>query len=305
MECNGPAAIQHRYKEKPYVDRSTGGGRSAIVCALGNENGTILEQVSIPTTTPERRWSRIRRYFKEQGHEALGVAAFGPVDVKPQSPTYGRILDTPKLAWRHFDFLGALKKELDVPMGLDTDVNGSCLGEMTYGCAQGLDSAIYITIGTGVGVRASTRAENCCTVCCTPREAIPVARHPEDPEGGMLPIIPTVWNCPADRPSSDAGAKRLWAGRQPDHFGTESYYIAQGLVNYIMILSPQKIILGGGVMHQEQLFPMIREKVAGDDRRLLQRPLSWRIWTTILCRPASTTIRGIMGCIKLGLDALC
>ena len=127
-------------------------GGTKMVCALGNENGTILEQVSIPTTTPEETVEQIVRYFKDKDIKALGVAAFGPVDVKPQSPTYGRILDTPKLAWRHFDFLGALKKELDVPMGLDTDVNGSCLGEMTYGCAQGLDSAIYITIGTGVGV---------------------------------------------------------------------------------------------------------------------------------------------------------
>ena len=103
-------------------------GGTKMVCALGNENGTILEQVSIPTTTPEETVEQIVRYFKDKDIKALGVAAFGPVDVKPQSPTYGRILDTPKLAWRHFDFLGALKKELDVPMGLDTDVNGSCLG---------------------------------------------------------------------------------------------------------------------------------------------------------------------------------
>ena len=130
-------------------------GGTKMVCAVGREDGSILEQVSIPTTTPEETVAGIVNYFKGKEIEALGVAAFGPVDVKPQSPTYGQILDTPKLAWRHFDLLGALKKELDVPMGLDTDVNGSCLGELTYGCAKGLDSVIYITIGTGVGVGVS------------------------------------------------------------------------------------------------------------------------------------------------------
>lgn len=196
-------------------------GGTKMVCALGNENGTILEQVSIPTTTPEETVEQIVRYFKDKDIKALGVAAFGPVDVKPQSPTYGRILDTPKLAWRHFDFLGALKKELDVPMGLDTDVNGSCLGEMTYGCAQGLDSAIYITIGTGVGVGVCAGGKLLHGMLHPEGGHILLARHPEDPEGASAPIIPTVWRVlPADRPSSDAGAKRLWSWWTNPRFGS-------------------------------------------------------------------------------------
>ena len=104
-------------------------GGTKMVCAIGKEDGTILEQVSIPTTTPEETIPKLIEYFKDKEIEALGVAAFGPVDVKPESETYGYILDTPKLAWRHKDLLGRLKAELKVPMGLDTDVNGSCLGE--------------------------------------------------------------------------------------------------------------------------------------------------------------------------------
>ena len=118
-------------------------GGTKMVCAIGKEDGTILEQVSIPTTTPEETIPKLIEYFKDKEIEALGVAAFGPVDVKPESETYGYILDTPKLAWRHKDLLGRLKAELKVPMGLDTDVNGSCLGEVTYGCARGLDSVIH------------------------------------------------------------------------------------------------------------------------------------------------------------------
>ena len=134
-------------------------GGTKMVCAIGKEDGTILEQVSIPTTTPEETIPKLIEYFKDKEIEALGVAAFGPVDVKPESETYGYILDTPKLAWRHKDFLGRLKAELKVPMGLDTDVNGSCLGEVTYGCARGLDSVIYITIGTGVGAVSYTHLD--------------------------------------------------------------------------------------------------------------------------------------------------
>ena len=123
-----------------------------MVCALGREDGTIIEQVSIPTTTPEETIPKITAYFKDKGIEALGIGAFGPVGVDPKADNYGYILETPNLAWRNKDLLGGLKKELNVPMGIDTDVNGSCLGEVTYGCAKGLDSVVYITIGTGVGV---------------------------------------------------------------------------------------------------------------------------------------------------------
>lgn len=281
-------------------------GGTKMVCALGNENGTILEQVSIPTTTPEETVEQIVRYFKDKDIEALGVAAFGPVDVKPQSPTYGRILDTPKLAWRHFDLLGALKKELDVPMGLDTDVNGSCLGEMTYGCAKGLDSAIYITIGTGVGVGVCAGGKLLHGMLHPEGGHILLARHPEDPEGGICPYHPNCLEGFASGPPIERrwGKKAVELVDRPEVWELESYYIAQALVNYIMILSPQKIILGGGVMHQEQLFPMIREKVREMIGGYLNTPELADLDNYIV--PASLhDDQGIMGCIKLGLDALC
>ena len=127
-------------------------GGTKMVCALGLSDGTILDQTSIPTTTPEETVDRIADYFRGTEIVALGVATFGPVDVKKGSSTYGRILNTPKLAWQNYDLLSALKQRIPVPMEIDTDVNGSCLGELTFGCAKGLDSVIYITIGTGVGV---------------------------------------------------------------------------------------------------------------------------------------------------------
>lgn len=276
-----------------------------MVCALGKEDGTILEQMSIPTTTPEETIPKIVNYFKNKGISALGVAAFGPVDVNPESETYGYILDTPKLAWQHKEFLGALKRELRVPMGLDTDVNGSCLGEITYGCAKGLDSVIYITIGTGVGVGVYVNGKLLHGMLHPEGGHILLTRHPEDPEGGICPYHKNCLEGFASGPSIEArwGKKAVDLKDDLKVWEIESFYIAQALVDYIMILSPQKIILGGGVMHQEQLFPMIREKVNEMLCGYIVTKEIKEIDNYIV--PASLhDDQGIMGCIKLGLNAL-
>lgn len=179
-------------------------GGTKMVCAIGKEDGTILEQVSIPTTTPEETIPKLIEYFKDKEIEALGVAAFGPVDVKPDSETYGYILDTPKLAWRHKDFLGRLKEKLKVPMGLDTDVNGSCLGEVTYGCAKGLDSVIYITIGTGVGVGVCINGTLLHGMLHPEGGHILLARHEDDPKGGICPYHKNCLEGFASGPSIEA-----------------------------------------------------------------------------------------------------
>lgn len=202
------------------------------------------EQVSIPTTTPEETIPKIIAYFKDKKIDALGVAAFGPVDVKPGSETYGYILDTPKLAWRHKDLLGDLRKELDVPIGLDTDVNGSCLGEVTYGCAKGLLSVIYITIGTGVGVGVWVNGKLLHGMLHPEGGHILLTRHPEDPDGGICPSHHNCLEGFASGPSIEArwGKKAIELIDKPEVWELESYYIAQALTDYIMILSPQKII---------------------------------------------------------------
>ena len=280
-------------------------GGTKMVCAIGKEDGTILEQVSIPTTTPEETIPKRIEYFKDKEIEALGVAAFGPVDVKPESETYGYILDTPKLAWRHKDFLGRLKAELKVPMGLDTDVNGSCLGEVTYGCARGLDSVIYITIGTGVGVGVCINGKLLHGMLHPEGGHILLARHEDDSKGGICPYHKNCLEGFASGPSIEArwGKKAVELVDRPEVWEMESYYIAQALVDYIMLLSPQKIILGGGVMHQEQLFPMIRQKV----REMLNGYIKTKELEDMdsYIVPASLhDDQGIMGCIKLGLNAL-
>ena len=242
-------------------------GGTKMVMAIGDENGRILEQRSIPTTTPEETMPQIIEYFKERltedGIKALGVGAFGPVDVVKGSPTYGHILNTPKLAWKGYDLAGTLEKALGIPVGLDTDVNGSCLGEMTYGCAKGLDTVVYITIGTGIGAGIAVNGKLLHGMLHPEAGHILIAKNSHDPGRSVCPYHDSCFEGLASGPSIEArwGKKAVELVDNKVVWELESDYIAKGLVNMILTLSPQKIILGGGVMHQEQLFPMIRSKV--------------------------------------------
>ncbi len=126
-------------------------GGTKMVCAIGDENGKIREQVSIPTTTPEETMPKIADYFRDKQIDALGIACFGPVELDRNDPKYGYITSTSKLSWIDSDFAGRLQRELHCPVGFDTDVNGSVLGEVTFGQAKGKNCVLYLTVGTGVG----------------------------------------------------------------------------------------------------------------------------------------------------------
>lgn len=237
-------------------------GGTKMVCAIGLEDGTILDQVSIPTTTPDETIEKIADYFKDKDIVSLGVASFGPVDVKKGSPTYGYILSTPKLAWQNFDLLSALKAKINVPMEIDTDVNGSCLGEMTFGCAKNLDCVIYLTIGTGVGAGIAVNGKLLHGMLHPEAGHALLAKHPDDKYKGKCPFHPNCVEGLCSGPAIEErwGAKAITLADKEEVWEMESFYLAQAIVNYICILSPQKVILGGGVMHQMQLFPLIRKK---------------------------------------------
>ena len=126
------------------------GGTKFVVC-IGNEKGEVLERESFPTEAPEKTMENVFKFFDGKEIEALGVGSFGPIDPDLTSPTYGYITTTPKPGWNNYNIMGALKERYDIPMAFDTDVNGAALGEATFGAAKGLDSALYLTIGTGIG----------------------------------------------------------------------------------------------------------------------------------------------------------
>ena len=127
-------------------------GGTKMVLAVYDGDGQELERLTIPTEAPEITMPRMTGFFRDHAVDALGVGSFGPLDLNPDSPTYGSITTTPKLRWRNYPIMRVLGEELGVPVGIDTDVNAAALGEAALGCTQGLDCSMYITVGTGIGV---------------------------------------------------------------------------------------------------------------------------------------------------------
>ncbi len=279
-------------------------GGTKMVCAIGDENGKIYEQVSIPTTTPDETMPKIIDYFKDKEIKAIGIACFGPIDLNKSSETYGYITSTPKTAWKNFNIVGCVKDALGIPVGFDTDVNGSLLGEITWGCAKGLTDAIYLTIGTGIGGGVMTNGKLLHGMLHPELGHIIVTKSAKDKGECVCPYHDSCLEGLAAGPSIEKrwGAKGKDLVDRAEVWELEAEYIGTALVNFCMTLSPQKIILGGGVMHQMQLFPLIRkvfkEKMAGYINTKALDNLDEYIV------PASLhDDQGIMGAVKLAIDA--
>lgn len=280
-------------------------GGTKMVCAIGNENGEILEQKSIPTTTPEETMPAILEYFKDKEIASIGIACFGPIDLNKNSETYGYITSTPKIPWRNYNIVGAVKDALKIPVGFDTDVNGSLLGEVTWGCAKGLTDAVYFTIGTGVGAGIMTNGKMLHGMLHPEAGHVKMVPRSGDTYKGKCPYHGTCFEGMAAGPAIEErwGAKAVQLADREEVWDLESYYIAQVLMGIVLTLSPQKIILGGGVMHQKQLFSMIREKMLKELNGYIQAKELADIDNYIV--PASLNDdQGIMGCIKLAMNSL-
>ncbi len=275
-------------------------GGTKMVLAIGNENGEILEQVSVPTETPDVTIPKIIDYFKGKDIAALGIGSFGPIDLDKKSETYGYITSTPKLAWANYDLVGNIKKALSIPIGFDTDVNGSALGEATWGSTKGIDSSIYITIGTGIGVGVYQNGGLLHGMLHPEAGHVLLSKHETDHFEGVCPYHPNCLEGLASGPSIEKrwGKKAIELKDETEVWELEAYYIAQALVGYILTLSPHRIVLGGGVMHQEQLFPLIRKKVV----ELLNGYVRTSQISDIdnyIVPAALNDNQGIMGCIQL------
>lgn len=280
-------------------------GGTKMVCAIGNENGEIFERVSIPTETPEITMPKLIDYFKDKEIEALGIGCFGPIDLNRMSDTYGYITTTPKLKWANYNIVGAFKEALGVPVGFDTDVNGSALGEATWGITKGLENSVYFTIGTGVGAGIISNGKLLHGMLHPEGGHVLLAKHPDDSYAGKCPYHRNCLEGLAAGPAIEArwGKKGIELADRKEVWEMEAFYIGQAIVDYIMILSPQRIILGGGVMHQEHMMPLVREEV--------KRQLSGYIQTrelenldSYIVLPSLNDNQGIMGALKLAMDEL-
>jgi fructokinase len=242
-------------------------GGTKFVCGIGNEQGEIIDRFVTPTQDPGDTLDRVVAYFNNSMEKyslrGIGLASFGPVDLNPDSDTYGYITSTPKKRWQYFDIKGELERSLGFEIPFDTDVNGAVLAEHLWGGAQGVKNAVYITVGTGIGGGVMVEGQ-----------LIHGLLHPElghmrlrGPEGadfkGICPFHDYCLEGLAAGPAIEARWNQAANTLAPDHpaWELEAAYLAEGISNIILTLSPEVIILGGGVMHQKFLFPLIRKKV--------------------------------------------
>lgn len=279
-------------------------GGTKMVCAIGDKDGKILERMTIPTEKPEMTMPKMIAFFQSKNIMALGIGCFGPIDLNRNSDTYGYITSTPKLAWKNFNIVGEFQKALNIPVGFDTDVNASLLGEMTWGIAKGKHTAMYITIGTGIG--AGIMAEGKLLHGMLHPEAGHIILKPETKDmeehfGGVCPYHKYCFEGLASGPSIEKrwGRKGIELADKEEVWDLEADYIAQAIYGYILTLSPEVIILGGGVMHQKKLFPKIRERIENLNQSYIQTKELMDMEHYII--PASLEDdQGILGAIQLG-----
>ena len=241
------------------------GGGTKFICAVGSGPDKIVDETRFLTTTPGETLDQAIAFFKKYNLAAIGLAPFGPLDLNPKSPAFGSITATPKPGWSNIDILGRFRRHFQVPMAFDLDVNAAAYGEYHWlPTNRELDSLVYFTIGTGIGAGVIVNGK-----------VVHGLTHPEaghmrlphdvqkDPFPGGCPFhgdcfeglangpaIGKRWGQPADRLPDEHPAWKL-----------EADYIAYAIANVIFMLSPQRIVLGGGVMERSQLFLLIRQKV--------------------------------------------
>lgn len=280
-------------------------GGTKMVCAIGNEQGEIMERISIPTVSPEETMPQMIAFFREHHIEALGVGCFGPINPVKGTATYGYITSTPKLAWQDYNIVGAFEEALACPVGFDTDVNAAMLGEATFGIAKGLDSCIYVTIGTGVGVGVYINGGLLHGMMHPEAGHILLQRHPSDSYAGKCPFHGNCLEGLAAGPAIEErwGAKGIELKDRREVWELEAYYIAQACVNFTLVYSPRRIILGGGVMHQEQLFPLVRQQYQELMAGYVVTPELENLNRYIVSCSLGDN-QGVMGCLELALEAV-
>lgn len=282
-------------------------GGTKFVCAVGTGPDDIRAEIRFPTTTPAENINQCLAFFREQAARygeltAVGIASFGPVDPDPRSPTFGYITTTPKPGWANTDFAGVIGRSLGVPVGFDTDVNGAALGEWRWGAAQGLDTFIYLTIGTGIGGGAMVNGRLLHGLIHPEMGHIPLPHDwAADPFPGRCPYHGDCLEGMASGPAIADRWGKPGGDLPPDHpaWELEAHYLALALHTFICMLSPQRIIMGGGVMAQPQIFPLLRQKVQASLRGYVQHTAVLENIDSYIVPPALGARAGVAGAIAL------
>jgi fructokinase len=276
-------------------------------CAVGTGPDDVRAGVTIPTTTPGETMGRVVEFFeREEPISALGIGCFGPIDTKPESPTWGYITTTPKRGWAQVDVAQAIRRELALPVAFDTDANAAALGEHRWGAARGLETFCYITIGTGIGGGGMARGR-----------LLQGLVHPEfghmrlprdlaaDPFPGICPYHGDCWEGLASGLAIEArwGRPAVKLAGNAEVWELEARYIALGLVAVICVLSPERIVLGGGVTNEPGLLERVRLHVRALLNGYVKAPAVGDGIDGYVTRPGLGGRAGVLGAIALAGSA--
>ena len=278
-------------------------GGSKWECGIGTGPTDLRATETISTTTPTETIGRAVAFFERSGPvDAVGIGCFGPVDLNPSSPTWGHVTTTPKPGWSNTDVASEVSRRLSVPVAFDTDVNAAALGEHRWGAVAGLDTFCYLTIGTGIGGGGMAGGS-----------LLHGLVHPEfghlriphdlrlDPFPGVCPYHGDCWEGLACGPAVEA----RWGRPAEDLVGRadvwelEAEYVALGLVSVIAVLSPQRLVLGGGVGTAPDLLPLVRLRVAALLNHYLDADLLGERIADYIVPPALGPRSGVLGAVAL------
>lgn len=283
-------------------------GGTKFVCAIGTGPEDV-RLTRFPTTTPAETFGRAIAFFQDQTPDeqlaAIGIGSFGPVDPNPTSPTFGYITTTPKPGWAQTDFAGVIRSALGVPVGFDTDVNAAALGEYDWGAARGLDCFIYLTVGTGIGGGAFVNGG---LIHGLVHPEMGHMRIPHDWQDDPFPgVCPFHGDC-LEGLAAGPAIKQRWgesAERLPgDHpaWNLEARYLALAVANLVCVLSPQRVVIGGGVMQQPGVMPLLREHVQRLLNGYIQSPSILTGINEYIVAPNLGKQAGVLGAIALAYE---
>ncbi len=281
-------------------------GGTKFVCAIGTGPEDIRAETRFPTTTPDESLERALVFFREHASlgrlESVGIASFGPVDPDRNSPTYGHITTTPKAGWAWTDIAGVIGTGMGLPVSIDTDVNAAALGENRWGAVRGLDTFVYLTIGTGIGGGGMVGGRLLHGLMHPEMGHMRVPHNfQDDPYVGCCPFHGDCLEGLASGPAIEARWGQRGEDLAPDHpaWKLEAHYLALGIASIALILSPQRVILGGGVMEQPSLLPLIRAELLRVLNGYLQRDEILSHADQYICAPGLGSRAGVLGALAL------
>ncbi len=289
---------------KLYGGVETGG--TWCVCAVGSDPGEIVAYDQFPTGEPEPTLARIVEFFGSgPAPEAIGIGSFGPVDLDPESPTWGHVTTTPKPGWRHVAVAPVIGERLGVPVAFDTDVNAAAVGEHRWGAGRDTNALCYLTVGTGVGAGLLVEGR--------PWHGLV---HPEpghlriphdrghDPFPGACPVHGDCWEGLASGPAMTErwGAPPEELPEDHPAWTLEAEYLALGILSIVLVTSPERVIVGGGVMEHQPLYGMVQQRLSELVAGYLDTPLLGGDVGSYVVAPALGDRAGVLGAMALARD---